>query len=118
MLRSQTVRGIRKNFSGMYGGATMCPLCSTEPDTQEHILQCHRIQEIETQLNDDVTFSDVFKDVTRQKKAVQEYLKALKARDSLLVEEGQHSLPGLHNTGPTPARTARTRGGREDNRAL
>ena len=118
MLRSQTVRGIRKNFSGMYGGATMCPLCNTHPDTQEHILQCHKIQEIEPQLNEDVSFSDVFKDVTLQKKAVQEYLKALKARDSLLEEEGQHSLPGLHNTGPTLARTARTGQGREDNQAL
>ena len=112
MLRSQTLRGIRKNFGGMYPGATLCPLCRAHEDTQEHILKCHEILKVAQEVGKE--FSDVFASVTRQKHVVKKYLIALCARDSLLEDESQHSLPGLHNTGPTLARTARTGQGRED----
>ena len=112
MLRSQTVRGIRMNFRGMFGD-TLCPLCKTNSDTQEHISKCHEILKIAPNVSD-AKFSDVFSNVTKQKEVVRKYLVALKIRDSLLGDESQHSLPGLFNTGPTLARTDRTGHGRGD----
>ena len=115
MLRSQTVRGVRMNFTGMYGGDTMCPLCHENPDTQEHILMCHKILEKEPELrNKNHQPSDIFGNVIAQKNIVSTYIKALKARDSMVLNENEHSLPGLYNTGPKLTRTSRTRGGVEN----
>ena len=115
MLRSQTVRGVRMNFTGMYGGDIMCPLCHENPDTQEHILMCHKILEKEPELrNKNHQPSDIFGNVIAQKNIVSTYIKALKARDSMVLNENEHSLPGLYNTGPKLTRTSRTRGGVEN----
>ena len=114
LLRSQTLRHIKVNFRSMYGGETLCPLCQDHPDTQEHILKCHKIQEIEPELKEATCeFSDVFGNITEQKRAIETYIKALKARDWLILDENQHSLPGLY-TGPRLTRTTRTMEGRED----
>ena len=114
LLRSQTLRHIKVNFRSMYGGETLCPLCQDHPDTQEHILKCHKIQEIEPELKEATCeFSDVFGNITEQERAIETYIKALKARDSLILDENQHSLPGLY-TGPRLTRTTRTMEGRED----
>ena len=115
MLRSRTVRGVRMNFNGMYGGETMCPLCHEEPDTQEHIMTCHKILEKEPELrNKNYQPNDIFGKVNDQKKIVLAYIKALKVRDSMISNENEHSLPGLHNTGPKLTRTNRTRGAMEN----
>ena len=58
--------------------------------------------------------SDIFGNVIAQKNIVSTYIKALKARDSIVLNENEHSLPGLYNTGPKLTRTSRTRGGVED----
>ena len=78
----------------------------------KHILECHELSEA-VQIEEKPKFSDVFEDVTKQKKVVERYLIALKLRDSMLEDESQHSLPGLY-TGPTLARTDRTGHGRGD----
>ena len=38
-LRTRTVRGIRKDFSGMYSDLS-CPLGCEDPDTLPHIISC------------------------------------------------------------------------------
>ena len=114
MLRSQTLRGVRMNFTGMYN-ENLCPLCHEEPDTQEHILKCHKILEREPELrNKNYQHNDIFCKVNDQKKTVVAYIKALKSRDSMILNENERSLPGLYNTGPKLTRTSRTRGGVED----
>ena len=102
------------NFTGMYN-ENLCPLCHEEPDTQEHILKCHKILEREPELkNKNYQHNDIFGKLNDQKKIVGAYIKALKSRDSMLLNENERSLPGLYNTGPKLTRTSRTRGGRED----
>ena len=96
MLRSQTLRGVRMNFSSMYGGENLCPLCHEEPDTQEHILTCHKILEREPELrNKKYQPNDIFGKEYDQKEIVLAYIKALKVRDSMVLNENEHSLPGL-----------------------
>ena len=113
-LRSQTLRNIKMNFRSMYGEETMCPLCQDHPDTQEHIVECHKIQELEPIFKEGACqLNDVFGSITVQKIFIETFMKALRARDSLIVDENQHSLPGLY-TGPRLARTVRTTEGRED----
>ena len=43
-LRSRCLQGFRKNFGTMYADQN-CPLCGTEPDTQEHALNCHTVKQ-------------------------------------------------------------------------
>ena len=47
-LRSKTVRGIKINFRHMYSSeVTLCPICEKCVDTQEHVLQCEVLLNIE-----------------------------------------------------------------------
>ena len=74
----------------------MCPLCHEEPDTQEHILTCHKILEREPELrNKKYQPNDIFGKEYDQKEIVLTYIKALKVRDSMVLNENEHSLPGL-----------------------
>ena len=100
-LRSRTLRGIRENFPYLqYGGVTLCPLCLTNEDSQEHVLECEKLGE----KNVNVKYSDIRWSVEEQRSAVKEFMKRLLCRDQILKEGSDvvSSLPGLFNTGPCP----------------
>ena len=73
-LRTRTVRGIRKDFSGMYSDLS-CPLGCDDPDTLPHIISCSVIMsQLQSQslVSNENRHEDIFsKDVVKQKQVTE-----------------------------------------------
>ena len=66
---------------------TVCQLCSDSEDNQPHILQCkviNRFFKSKDIVNESIDYSDIFKDVRKQKVIVTIYTKLLEIRKQLL----------------------------------
>ena len=57
-LRTRMV-DVRKNFSGSYPNLN-CPLCNLEPDTQEHLLKCEKLDADTDLISSMPEYSDIF----------------------------------------------------------
>ena len=73
---------VRANYKSMYdNGDTLCPLCSTGEDTQEHLLGCEMLHEDGTT----ASYNDLFGSDILLMKSTFEILKAsLTEREKLL----------------------------------
>ena len=96
-LRTRTVRGIRKDFSGMYSDLS-CPLGCGTPDTLPHVLSC---TELKSQLQSqsvaasEIIYEDIFsKDIGKQKQVTEMYTQLIKIREDIL------NSPPVTETGP------------------
>ena len=98
-LRCKTVKGIKKNFTGMYGSDTKCELCGTCEDSQEHILECPVLEE-HMVWDHSIQYQYLFGSVDQQKLVITLFTSLLELRQQLL-EERQPT--GAHSTGPTVA---------------
>ena len=80
-VRSRTVRNIRCNFPYLtQDGNTLCPLCETCSDTQEHILECPVLGSA----SESVLYSHVWGSVEEQKELATEYNKRIQRRTELV----------------------------------
>ena len=93
-LRSQTVRGIKMNFSSWYKPNLMCRLnCQNsqqdqQEDSQPHLLLCQALlNQLTTEQQEDVqgiSYNDIYADLARQKLAVRGFSILLDVRERLL----------------------------------
>jgi exonuclease III len=104
-LRSQSVKGIRGNFSRLYKGEIQCPFeCPQAKDTQEHIIICgpiiaklNRRQKLKLE---NTKYSDLFGSVEEQYKITTLYKTLLQIRQRLLDQRQEPACQG-NNTGPS-----------------
>jgi hypothetical protein len=88
-LRSRTVRGIRSDFSHMYNGDILCPVCGLHDDTLPALLTCPRLvsQLSSTGKVTDRTakYNDIFHEDVRIQKAITSlYIEMLEIRDKMM----------------------------------
>ena len=97
-LRTRTVRGIRKDFRGLYQDIH-CPFGCLIDDTLQHILQCTVIKQNHTSVEVTQTsakYEDLFSDdVIKQHNITELYNQLLETRNKILM-----SMPVANNTGP------------------
>ena len=104
LLRSQCVRGIRKNFSKMYKNNLSCPLnCETtqKEDSQEHILLCSKLSK-----GSSLQWSAALSAETDvQAEVAKVFRKLMKKREHLLETDHQtNGLPGASILDPSSRR--------------
>ena len=96
-LRTRTVRGIRKDFSGMYSDLS-CPVGCGDPDTLSHIISCSVLKsQLQSQslASNKIGHEDIFsKDIVRQKQVTELYTQLLQIREEILKS------PPVTETGP------------------
>ena len=59
-LRSQLVRGIKRNFSQMYQENSKCDVCKIREHTQRHILECPQILSMGTSIRKDIKYDHIY----------------------------------------------------------
>ena len=96
-LRCKTVKGIKKNFTGMYGSDSKCELCGSCEDSQEHILECTVLEE-HMVWDHSIQYQYLFGSVDQQKLVITLFTSLLELRQQLLEERRP---TGAHSTGPT-----------------
>ena len=104
-LRSETIRGIKMNFSNMYSDNNLCPICERSPDSQEHLPLCPVLQSI-LPLEKHIEYSHIHGSVEQQKEYVEVYKQYLEIRDELMDSSGGPCLPGPY-AGPLRPQAAR-----------
>ena len=74
---------IKSNFKSMYKDDPLCELCQCEEETSNHLIECKavlddiNIGEAARKVRND----DIFKDITKQVKAVKVWKEILKMRE-------------------------------------
>ena len=82
-LRTKCVRGIRKDFSGMYA-SLMCPLCNVHEDSLAALLICELLKHVE---RNGSKYSDVYaQNVQAQLAATAQHRAFLNERERILEE--------------------------------
>ena len=86
-LRTRTVRGIRKDFQGMYTDQS-CPLACGDDDTLANVLACSVLQrhvQNNTVASEFIKYEDIFSnDVRKQRQVTELYSQLLTIREQLL----------------------------------
>ena len=86
-LRTRTVRGIRKDFQGMYADHS-CPLACGDDDTLANVLACSVLQrhvQNNTVASEFIKYEDIFSnDVRKQRQVTELYSQLLTIREQLL----------------------------------
>ena len=103
-LRTRTVRGIRKDFRGLYQDI-QCPLGCGIDDTLQHVLECivikqnHKSTEV---THASAKYEDIFSnDISKQQTITELYNQLLETRDRIIM-----NMPVSNNTGPVHGRQA------------
>ena len=94
-LRSRTVRGVKRNFKGVYKENLDCPLMcwgsndAPITDTQEHMLVCSKLNKNSREIcSNTVTYNNIFSsDVLKQKEMVKIFEKLIDKRNNLLEDQ-------------------------------
>ena len=105
-LRSHTVKGIKCNFKTFYQQDTNCPFKCWPPgsppelDTQEHLLFCTQLNNLNTQqiTTDTISYSYIYGDVSQQKAVVSLYQELLTKREHFLDNTLTTNLPVVNWT--------------------
>ena len=85
-LRTKCVRGIRKDFSGMYANL-MCPLCSAHEDSLAALPICELLKHVE---RNGSKYSDVYaQNVQSQLAATTQFRALLNERERILEERAE-----------------------------
>ena len=88
MLRSNTTRGIKNNFSSWYKPNLSCPMSCQNIDDQRHLLKCAptiaRLSTEQQILTHTVKYEDIYGCLEKQKGAVNVFSWLLEARERLL----------------------------------
>ena len=88
LLRSHSVRSIKKNFSSWYKPNLACPLGCLVKDNQNHLLQCGPLlEEVSTEQKEAVRstyYEDIYGSLEQQKAAIVVFSRLLKAQERLL----------------------------------
>ena len=97
-LRNSCVNEFKSNFY-----VSICPLCNSNSDSQEHALNCSYIRNVFTteqnaSLNT-VSYSDIFSDTEKQFKVTQLFELIIQIREKLRAPTSTPAYPGI-NTGP------------------
>ena len=91
-LRSRCERSFRKNFATLHAGDQNCVLCGSEPDTQEHALQCHKVKEHmnqeERNLMQIVKYEHMYGSTKEQANLSTVYLTILDIRERAQADQG------------------------------
>ena len=80
---------VKENFKSQYGQDLTYRLCP-EPETQPHLLVCKEINDPLQTSN--ISYEDVFKDISKQEAIAKHYYKALKLRNMKLKEQNSGIL--------------------------
>ena len=104
-LRSQSVNGVRGNFSNLFEDNTQCQFnCFDKEDSQEHLLECHELEKHLDQrhksLLSEVVYSDLFGSTTKQLKITRMFWILLRVRERLL---GKNQQPACHANSSGPS---------------
>ena len=96
-LRTRTVRGIRKDFKGLYRD-TQCPFGCETDDTLQHILECivikqnHKSTEV---IHASAKYEDIFSnDIIKQQNITELYNQLLETRDKIIMNMSFVNNPG------------------------
>ena len=115
-LRSQTLRGIKKNFHTFYKNDIQCQLFKQHTDTQEHCMTCPQLVTMMDEFTSHIRYEHIYGNITEQRDIAQLYIRLIERRDELLGEHDNHDqddkddededdilcLPGaFQNTGPS-----------------
>ena len=87
-MRSSMTRGIRMNFSSMYGGQMSCSLCKDSLDDQRHLLSCPvllaHLTSVEEEIVRGADLDDIYKGVEEQRSICLILAELLRIRNELL----------------------------------
>ena len=94
-LRSQCLRGIRKNFSKMYKSDLNCPLMcvnqNPQEDTQSHLITCKKLSN-----EKEININQIYGSVDEQLKVSKHCVKIMRKREKIMEEtEEYQSLPTM-----------------------
>ena len=81
--RTRTVRGIKANFPSQYGKQFSCELCQIAVCCQEHLLTCVILKK-HIDIQNDVSYSDLFGKTDKQLKVIRILKVLLRKREILL----------------------------------
>ena len=85
-LRCRTVKSFKQNFRIMNNDKTICELCKTSDDTQEHAINCTVIRK-HVKVESETSYDDIFASIDKQMHITSIYSKILEVREMLLGEE-------------------------------
>ena len=81
-LRTRTVPDIKANFPSQHKNNLVCDLCQVAIDCQEHLLTCYKLNK-NSVTPSKMSYSDIYKDTTKQLGIVKHVKKLLRIREVL-----------------------------------
>ena len=84
-LRCQSERTFKNNFHRQYAGDLKCPMCKSEIDSQEHLIQCTELKK-HMKFSHNIAYDQIYGNLDEQISVTILYSSLLEVRERLQVE--------------------------------